>query len=51
MELSKVGMELELIEDLDCGINVINQGEIFKIQNITGDKISLINNKIGVGGI
>ena len=30
MELLKIGMELELIEDLDCGIKVINKGGRFK---------------------
>lgn len=49
MELLKVGMELELIDDLDCGMRVINQGEVFQVQNITGDKISLVNNSIGIG--
>ena len=48
MEL-KVGMELELIKDLDCGIRVIEKGEIFRIQHISANKVSLINNEIGVG--
>lgn len=49
MELLKIGMALELKEDLDCGIKVINKGEVFEVQNMSGDKISLINNNIGVG--
>ena len=48
MEL-KVGMELELIKDLDCGIRVIEKGEVFKVQHISANKVSLINNEIGVG--
>lgn len=48
MEL-KVGMELELIKDLDCGIRVIEKGEVFRIQHISANKVSLINNEIGVG--
>ena len=48
MEL-KVGMELELIKDLDCGIRVIEKGEIFRIQHISANKVSLINDGIGVG--
>lgn len=48
MEL-KVGMELELIKDLDCGIRTIEKGEVFRIQHISVNKVSLINNKIGVG--
>ena len=48
MEL-KVGMELELIKDLDCGIRVIEKGEVFRIQHISENKVSLINNEIGVG--
>lgn len=47
MEL-RVGMELELVQDLDCGIRVINKGELFEVQSI-GNKISLINKRIGVG--
>lgn len=48
MEL-KVGMELELIKDLDCGIRVIEKGEVFRVQHISANKVSLINNEIGVG--
>lgn len=48
MEL-KVGMELELIKDLDCGIRVIEKGEVFRVQHILVNKVSLINNEIGVG--
>lgn len=48
MEL-KVGMKLELIKDLDCGIRIIYKGEIFKVKHITSNKISLINDGIGVG--
>ena len=48
MEL-KVGMKLELIKDLDCGIRVIEKGEIFRIQHISANKVSLINDGIGVG--
>ena len=48
MEL-KVGMKLELIKDLDCGIRVIEKGEVFRIQHISANKVSLINNEIGVG--
>lgn len=48
MEL-KVGMELELIKDLGCGIRTIYKGEIFKVKHITPNKISLINDGIGVG--
>lgn len=48
MEL-KVGMELELIKDLDCGIRVIEKGEVFRVQHISVNKVSLINNEIGVG--
>lgn len=48
MEL-KVGMELELIKDLDCGIRVIDKGEVFRVQHISANKVSLINNEIGVG--
>lgn len=48
MEL-KVGMELELIKDLDCEIRVIEKGEIFRIQHISANKVSLINDGIGVG--
>lgn len=48
MEL-KVGMELELIKNLDCGIRVIEKGEIFRVQHISANKVSLINNEIGVG--
>lgn len=48
MEL-KVGMELELIKDLDCGIRVIEKGEVFRVQYISANKVSLINNEIGVG--
>lgn len=48
MEL-KVGMELELIKDLDCGIRIIEKGEIFRVQHIALNKISLINDEIGVG--
>lgn len=48
MEL-KVGMKLELIKDLDCGIRVIEKGEVFRVQHISANKVSLINNEIGVG--
>lgn len=48
MEL-KVGMELELIKNLDCGIRVIEKGEVFRVQHISANKVSLINNEIGVG--
>lgn len=48
MEL-KVGMELELIKDLNCGIRVIEKGEVFRVQHISANKVSLINNEIGVG--
>lgn len=48
MEL-KVGMELELIKDLDCGIRVIEKGEVFRVQHISANKVFLINNEIGVG--
>lgn len=48
MEL-KVGMKLELIKDLDCGIRVIEKGEVFRVQHISVNKVSLINNEIGVG--
>ena len=48
MEL-KVGMKLELIKNLDCGIRVIEKGEEFKIKHISANKVSLINNDIGVG--
>lgn len=48
MEL-KVGMELELIKDLDYGIRVIEKGETFRIQHISANKVSLINDGIGVG--
>lgn len=48
MEL-KVGMKLELIKNLDCGIRVIEKGEVFKIEHISTNKVSLINNEIGVG--
>ena len=43
MEL-KVGMKLELIKDLDCGIRVIEKGEVFRVQHISANKVSLINN-------
>lgn len=42
-------MKLELIKDLDCGIRVIEKGEIFRIQHISANKVSLINDGIGVG--
>lgn len=48
MEL-KVGMKLELIKDLNCGIRVIEKGEVFRVQHISANKVSLINNEIGVG--
>lgn len=48
MEL-KVGMKLELIKNLDCGIRVIEKGEVFRVQHISANKVSLINNEIGVG--
>lgn len=48
MEL-KVGMKLELIKDLDCGIRVIEKGEVFRVQHISANKVFLINNEIGVG--
>lgn len=48
MEL-KVGMELELIKNLDCGIRIIEKGEVFRVQHISANKVSLINNEIGVG--
>ena len=48
MEL-KVGMELELIKDLDCGIRVIEKGEVFRVQHISVNKVFFINNEIGVG--
>lgn len=48
MEL-KVGMKLELIKDLYCGIRVIEKGEVFRVQHISANKVSLINNEIGVG--
>lgn len=48
MEL-KVGMKLELIKNLDCGIRVIEKGEVFRVQRISANKVSLINNEIGVG--
>ena len=48
MEL-KVGMKLELIKNLDCGIRVIEKGKVFKIKHISTNKVSLINNEIGVG--
>ena len=48
MEL-KVGMKLELIKDLDCGISVIEKGEVFRVRHISANKVSLINNEIGVG--
>lgn len=48
MEL-KVGMKLELIKNLDCGIRVIEKGEVFRVQHISVNKVSLINNEIGVG--
>lgn len=48
MEL-KVGMKLELIKGLDCGIRVIEKGEVFRVQHISANKVSLINNEIGVG--
>ena len=48
MEL-KVWMKLELIKDLDCGIRVIEKGEVFRVQHISANKVSLINNEIGVG--
>lgn len=48
MEL-KVGMKLELIKDLDCGIRIIEKGEVFRVRHISANKVSLINNEIGVG--
>lgn len=48
MEL-KVGMKLELIKNLDCGIRTIEKGEVFKIKHISVNKVSLINDEIGVG--
>ena len=48
MEL-KVGMELELIKNLDCGIRVIEKGEVFIVKHISANKVFLINNEIGVG--
>lgn len=48
MEL-KVGMELELIKNLDCGIRAIEKGEVFRVKHISANKVSLINNEIGVG--
>lgn len=51
MEL-KVGMELELIKDLDCGVRVIEKGEVFRVQHISVNsvsKVSIINDRIGVG--
>lgn len=48
MEL-KVGMKLDLIKNLDCGIRVIEKGEVFRVQHISANKVSLINNEIGVG--
>ncbi|WP_297994065.1 hypothetical protein [uncultured Clostridium sp.] len=45
----KVGMELELIKNLDFGVKIIGKGEVFKIQHISGNKISILNNGIGMG--
>nr|DAX85836.1 MAG TPA: hypothetical protein [Caudoviricetes sp.] len=44
----EVGMKLELIKDLDCGITVIAAGELFEIKSIL-NKVSLMNPRIGVG--
>lgn len=46
----RIGMKLELIEDLDCGIKVINKGEVFTVDKIDGEnKVILLNKEIGVG--
>lgn len=44
----EVGMKLELIKDLDCGITVIAAGELFEVKSIL-NKVSLMNPRIGVG--
>ncbi len=45
----KVGMELELIKNLDLGAKIIGKGEVFKIQHIIGNKVSILNNRVGMG--
>lgn len=45
----KVGMELELIKNLDLGTKIIGKGEVFKIQHIIGNKVSILNNRVGMG--
>lgn len=48
MRLLEVGMKLELKEDLDCGLRVIPKGEIFEVQSIKENKISLLG-YMGIG--
>lgn len=48
MEL-RIGVELELTKDLDCVIRVIPKGEIFEVEYIAENRISIINKSLGVG--
>lgn len=46
----KVGMVLELIKDLDCGVKIIDKGEKFEVNKINDNgQIVLRNNVIGIG--
>lgn len=48
MELRN-NMELELKENLDCGVKVLEKATKFKVTKIENEKVYLSNSSIGVG--
>ena len=45
----KIGMKIEVVREINCGIRVISIGEIAEITSIEDNMISIIIDNLGVG--